>query len=153
MSQVAKLETKLQNKSGIYPPSHRVLVRPDVIEKQIRRSILEIPDWVQAKYEQGQASGTLVAVGPDAFNHVTERVWRVHDDHLKELVEERIKGYSEPFADVGDRIAFAKYSGLRVKGADGEKYLILNDEDITARISDDVEFTDLDTRKGVGVQG
>ena len=31
------------------------------------------------------------------------------------------------------------------------RVLKLNDEDITARVSDGVEFTELDTRKGVGI--
>jgi hypothetical protein len=124
-------------------------VRPDEIEQT---GSIELPDWVKTKYEQGQASGVLTAVGPDAFCHTVERVYQVHANGTKRLIEERYKEYSEPFANVGDRVAFAKYTGLRVKGEDGQNYLVLNDEDITAKISDRVEFTDLDTRKGLGVK-
>jgi co-chaperonin GroES (HSP10) len=150
---VVNLKAEPTNRSGIYPSANRVLVKPDEIEKQVTGGRIELPDSVLARYEQGQASGVLVAVGPDAFSHVTERVYQVHSNKERQLIEERVRGYSEPFAAVGDRIAFAKYSGLRVKGEDGQKYIILNDEDITCRISAQVEFTDLDTRKGVGVQG
>lgn len=142
---------KSQSKSGISPAGDRVLVLPDPI-KDNESTKIELPDWVKNKYEQAQATGTLVAVGPDAFSHVTERVYHIHGDDRKELVEERVRGYSEPFARVGDRIAFAQYTGLRVTGEDGESYLILNDEDITAKVSDAVEFTKLDTRKALGSQ-
>ena len=138
-----------QNKSGIYPAANRVLVKPDPIENQVTSENLVVPDWVKTKYEQGQATGTLSAIGPDAFTHVVERRFTASgqpDGHST-------KGYSAPFAEIGERIAFAKYTGLRVKGEDGERYLILNDEDITARVSDGVEFTDLDTRKAAGMQG
>lgn len=36
---------------------------------------------------------------------------------------------------VGDRVLFAKYSGTEIK-LDGEDYLILNEDDILARIRD-----------------
>jgi len=138
------------NKSGISPSANRVLVRPDTIEEKNTESVIQLPDEVINRYEQGQATGVLIDVGPDAWNHVTERVYAVHENGERQLIQERFRGYSGPFADIGDRIAFAKYSGLRVKGEDGIKYLVLNDEDITARVSQNVEFTDLDTRKRVG---
>jgi co-chaperonin GroES (HSP10) len=144
------VEKKQRTKSGISPSGDRVLVQPDEIEEEITQSGIVLPPEAKRRYEAGQASGVLVAVGPDAFRHVTERVYTVHDDKRRELIEERVRGYVEPFAQVGDRVAFAKYSGLRVKGEDGIGYILLNDEDITAKISDNVEFTDLDTRKGLG---
>lgn len=145
---IAKLRQKW-NKSGIHPAGDRVLVKPDSIEK-LESQKIEIPDTVLARYEQGQSTGTLIDVGPDAFLHSTEFVYHIHGGDREELIEKRIRGYLEPFAQPGDRIAFGKYTGLRVKGEDGVSYLLLNDEDITARVSEGVEFTDLDTRKGLG---
>lgn len=139
-----------QNKAGIWPAGDRVMVKPDPIEDEVTSAGFVIPEQYRVKYEQAQATGTLVAIGPDAFQHVTERVYKIHSGNKRELVEERLRGYSEPFAHVGDRVAFAKFSGMRVKGEDGELYIVLNDEDITARVSDEVEFTELDTRKGLG---
>ena len=137
------------NNSGIYPCANRVLVKPDPVEEKKEGSLIELPESVRLKAEQGQASGVLVATGADAYRHVLEEV----RGRAGEVLERRSKGYSEPFAKPGDRIAFAKYTGLRVRGEDGERYLIINDEDITARVSDSVEFTDLDTRKAAGLQG
>lgn len=150
MSTVTKMRP--MNEAGIAPCGDRVLIRPDPIEDEITEAGFVLPDQYRKKYENAQASGTLVAVGPDAFRHVTERVYRIKDDGRKELAEERLRGYSGPFAAIGERVAFAQYSGVRVRGEDGELYIILNDEDITARISDAVEFTQLDTRKPLGEQ-
>ena len=129
------------NKAGIYPAGSKILVKPDPVKETIGDSPLVLPESEREKYECGQASGTLVAVGPDFCRHVTER------DSSGGITSTR--GYSEPFARVGERVAFAKYGGLRCQGGDGENYVILNDEDITARIEDGVKFTDL-PREGVG---
>ncbi len=123
------------NESGIYPTGAKILIKPDEIEETLTESGIVLPPSEVEKYESGQASGTLIAHGPDFCNHVTEK------DSSGAV--KAIRGYSQPFAKIGDRIAFAKYGGLRCRGGDGEKYVICNDEDITAVISDDVEFTDL----------
>jgi co-chaperonin GroES (HSP10) len=61
-----------------------------------------------------------------------------------------VTGYSQPFANVGERVAFAKYGGLMVVGEDGENYRILNDTDITATVSREVNFTDIQSRTMIG---
>ncbi len=137
------------SKSGISPSGNRVVVKPDVIEEVTKGGII-IADSIKDQHQQAQATGTLVSVGPDAWKHLTEEVYRLIDGHMK-LVERRVKGYSCAFADVGDRVAFAKYGGLKVEGADGEEYRILNDEDITARVDESVTFTDIKSRKALGV--
>jgi hypothetical protein len=43
----------------------------------------------------------------------------------------------------GDKVAFAKYCGVRYLGKDKQKYLLLNDEDIIAKIDEDLELTDI----------
>jgi len=138
------------NKSGVYPRGNRVLVYPDPIEDGIQTDQIHIPDSVKIKYETAQATGTLIAVGPDAWNHITEKVFRLIDGVLK-LVEVRKRGYSEPFAKVGERISFAKYAGQNFKGIDGKRYLVINDEDVTTGIDLEVEIGDLKTRKGAGL--
>lgn len=146
---VHKLKATLFNKSGIYPSGNRVLVHQDQIEDKMKDSVIELlPDTVEAQ-QSANASGVLIAVGPDAFQHITERVYHIHD-HSKEFVEERVRGYSEPFADVGDRISFAKYAGQKYTGKDGKRYLVIQDEDVTCRLDPEVELSDLTVRKGVG---
>lgn len=139
------------NKSGIYPRGNRVLVYPDPIDTGLKTGMIELPDSVKDKYETAQASGTLVAAGPDAWDHITEKVYRSIDNTLK-LVEVRKRGYSKPFAEVGERVAYAKYAGRAFIGKDNRKYLMLNDEDITAGLDVEVEMSDLEPRKAVGEQ-
>lgn len=138
------------NKSGIEPSGDRVVIFPDVIKETTEESAIYIPDAVREKHMHAQSTGILVAAGPDAWSHSVETVERLIDGQWK-VIERRRKGYSQPFAQVGDRVCFAKYGGLQVEGEDGEKYRILNDEDITAKVSDGVSFTELKSRKAVGV--
>jgi chaperonin GroES len=135
--------------TGIFPSGNRVVVKPDDIETTTAGGIF-IPETEAQKHAHAQSTGRLMAVGPDAWKHTTKTVERVIDGQWKP-VERIITGYSEPFAEVGERVAFAKYGGLQVEGEDGLTYRILNDEDITARVSDEVNFTDLKSRKRVGV--
>ena len=135
------------NKSGIYPAGNRVLVHADQITDKTKDSVIELlPDTVEAQ-QSANASGTLVAVGPDAFSHKTESVY----SDRGQLIERRVSGYSEPFANPGDRISFAKYAGQKYMGKDDKRYLVLNDEDITCRLDDEVELTDLNFRVGAGL--
>ncbi len=136
----------MTNQTGIYPSGNRILVKPDPVDDGLETDLIAIPDAIKEKYGQAQSTGTLIAVGPDAFTHKVEQVHRNIDGELR-LAEHRVTGYSEAFADCGDRVAFAKYGGLNVIGKDGETYRILNDEDVTARIDPEVNFNDLAVRK------
>jgi len=134
------------NKSGVYPSGNRVLVRVDQIEEKVKDSVIELLDDTKLAMQCSNASGTLVESGPDAFQHITERVYGPTGD----VIETRTRGYSVPFAVAGERVSFAKYAGQRYNGKDGKEYLVLNDEDITCRLDDEVELSDLDIRKGMG---
>ncbi|GAF67583.1 unnamed protein product [marine sediment metagenome] len=137
----------MKNKSGIYPAGNRVLVFVDQIEDGLKTKLIEIPEAVREKYQSANASGALIECGPDAFLHMVECVYSPKGEAL----ETRVKGYSEPFAEAGDRISFAKHAGYKYLGKDGKKYLVMLDEDITCKIDDEVELTDLNLRKGVGL--
>ena len=137
------------NTSGIYPKGNRVVVLPDELEEVTEGGIV-IPDTVKNHHQQGQAMGTLVAAGPDAWLEGIETVYRMIDGQWKPF-EKHVTGYSEPFAEPGDRVFFARYSGLQVEGADGEQYRILNDLDITTKIDDEVSFGDIKARRGMAV--
>jgi len=144
-----QLKTNL-NKSGIYPCGNRVLVYVDQIEEKVKDQLIELlPDTIEAQ-QSSTASGTLVGSGPDAFQHTTHRTYEVIGSR-KRLTEKRVSGYSESFAVPGDRISFAKFAGQKYKGKDGKRYLVLNDEDITCRLDDEVELTDLNIRKPAGL--
>ncbi len=138
------------NESGIYPAGNRVLIYVDQIEEKVKDQLIELlQDTIDAQ-QTSNASGTLIEAGPDAFKHVTARKYRINGTR-KELIEESVRGYSQPFALPGDRISFAKFAGQKYKGKDGKRYLVVNDEDITCRLDDEVELSDLKVRKGAGL--
>ena len=139
------------NKSGIYPAGNRVLILADQIEDGLKTNKIQLPEDVKEKYQSAQASGKLIEAGPDAFEHTTEKRYRTIDGSLK-LVEVSKKGYSQPFAVPGDRISFAKYSGQKYTGKDNKRYLVINDEDITCKLDDEVELSDLRVREPAGMQ-
>jgi len=145
---VTELKRRALNKSGIYPAGNRVLIHVDQIEEKVKDSVIELlPDTIEAQ-QSANASGTVIAIGPDAYEHKTERLYHIHDDARKELVEERVSAYSEPFAVPGERVSFAKYAGQKYKGKDDKRYLVINDTDITCRLDDEVELSDLKVREG-----
>ena len=135
------------NKSGIYPAGNRVLVLADQIEEKTKDSLIELLPDTEAAMQSANASGMLIAVGPDAFEHETECVY----SSKGELLERRVSAWSEPFAIPGDRISFAKYAGQKYTGKDEKLYLVINDKDITCKLDDEVELSDLKIRAGVGL--
>jgi co-chaperonin GroES (HSP10) len=138
----------MSNESGIYPSGNRVLVYADQIDEKIKDSVIELIEQTKAAMQSANASGTLVASGPDAFQHTTQITERLIDGQWKQV--ERVRsGYSEAFALPGDRISFAKYAGQRYEGKDGKQYLVINDEDITCQLHPEVELSDLKIRERV----
>jgi len=133
------------NNSGVYPRGDRVLVKPDKLEEVTKGGII-IPEADRDKHQMAALTGIVVEVGPDAWRHSIETVERLINGTWK-TVERRTTGYSEPFARVGDRVSYARYSGLQIDGKDGEEYRILNDEDITTIIDPEVDFTEFRKRE------
>jgi len=132
------------NKSGMTPSGDRVVVLPDVIE-QVSPGGIIIPESEMVKYQVAQHTGILVAVGEDAWSHTVGVTERLIDGEWK-AVERTTTGFSKPFAEVGDRVCFAKYNGLLFDGDDGKKYRLLNDVDITGVVSETIEFVDFKAR-------
>ena len=135
----------MKNKSGIEPCGSKVLVKPDSLEEMTKGGII-LPPNVKTRHEMAACYGYVIAVGPDAFTHVVERTMNT-DGSLKEL---SVRGYAEPFAKPGDRIAFAPHSGAVNTGEDGEEYWLIHDEDITAKVSEKVTQTSIEARKPFG---
>ena len=111
----------------------RVLVKPDMVELKTQAGLIIAAD---KKIEQaGQQYGTVVAVGPEAW-----------DDR------------KEPFAEVGDYVLYSQYAGKVVHDPadNNEGYVIMNDVDILATLDRPEESNDntlddviaaLDTRR------
>ena len=100
------------NKSGILPTGGHLLVLPDKVEEKTAGGIY-IPETSREKEQQAATVGTLIAVGPGA--------WLDLDD-------------GQPWASVGDRISYSRYAGVTMKGQDEESYVLINDNDVLARL-------------------
>lgn len=101
------------NDSGLVPVEFKVLVKPDVVEEKTGGGIY-IPDTSRERQELAQARGTLVATGGRAWEEM---------------------GKTAP--QVGDRVWFAKFGGVPIKGADGQMYRLINDKDVGCIIIDE----------------
>ena len=100
------------NESGIMPTGGHILVLPEKVEEKTSGGIL-IPDTVREQEQNAATRGTLIAVGPTA--------WVDLDD-------------GTPWATEGQRIIFARHAGVAMKGQDDEDYVLMNDNDVLARL-------------------
>lgn len=97
----------------ITPLLHRILIKPEPIETKSKGGIILAVD---EKREQAAAEiGIVVSVGLTSFKDY---------------------GSDPSLLSKGDKVAFAKYAGKRIKDVDETEYIILNDEDIVAIIRD-----------------
>lgn len=99
----------MQNPSGLTPLEFNVLVRPKKVEERTKGGVF-MPDAVREKEQVAGIEGEVIAVSETAFTFEQ----------------------NAPRAAPGDHVVFAKYAGMRVKGMDGEDYLILKDKDVSA---------------------
>jgi len=100
------------NKSGILPTGGHLLVLPEKVEEKTKGGIY-LPETSREKEQQAATIGQLVAVGPSA--------WKDLDD-------------GTPWADVGDKVSYSRYVGVSMTGQDGESYVLINDNDVLAKL-------------------
>lgn len=105
---------------AIKPLGHRLLVKPEKLEEtdeKIKSALTNIPGFKIEVSEREQASvdqGFIIDIGSTC--------WLEY-------------GNGEPWAAIGDKVVYSRYSGKIVKDADTqEDYIILNDEDIIAKL-------------------
>jgi chaperonin GroES len=106
------------NNSGFQPLDLRVLVLPDSAEKVTKGGII-LPEPEAERKQMAMTFGTLVAVGENAWEEAVAR-----GPH-----------FTRPA--VGERVVFAKYGGIEIKGKDGQTYRLMNDEDVVGRVLED----------------
>lgn len=95
----------------IEPVLHRLLVKPDPVETVTASGIVLATN---EKREQAAAEkGVVISMGPTCF---------------------RDYGGNELTVEVGQRVFYAKYAGKEVTDVDGQKYILLNDEDVVGVI-------------------
>jgi len=112
-----KAEKKLAEcEHGIECLEYKVLVRPveDTGMIQLKGGFqLYKPDQTKERDQNASMEGDIYHVSPFAFSY-----------------EQWPEGANKPVN--GDRVVFARYSGITVKGADGVDYRLMNDKDIVA---------------------
>ncbi len=96
------------NKSGITPVEYKILVLPEQVKTESEGGIVFTGKKVQED-ELAQTEGILVAKTDMSF-----------------------AGWACKIPKVGDRVKFAKYSGLMVDGEDGKRYRIIEDKNVVA---------------------
>lgn len=106
----------------VKPLGHRILINPDFVEEKSKGGIYLPQDTV--KQEQGaQVIGTVLDVGDTAYAE-----------------------FDSPWCKVGDRVVFAKYSGMKiwnpVEGKYREDILLINDLDICGLVTEEEEVLD-----------
>ncbi len=111
---------------------HRVLIQPEYQESEISEGALsgfQMDTGDTFKRELGATQiGTIVGVGPNAWID------------FKSIDSEGNASVGRPWAKLGDRVYFAKYSGKTVKAGEvGNEvdYIICNDEDVQCIIKGD----------------
>jgi co-chaperonin GroES (HSP10) len=102
----------MENKSGIHPKGHRILIYPEPVEETTASGIVINTGNNIERERLAQLRGVVVEVGSTAW----------HDQ-------------PEAWVKPGDKIIFGKYSGLIYKGDDDLEYRIINDLDIVATVS------------------
>lgn len=96
---------------GIKPYEFSILVLVREIAKKTAAGIL-IPEGAAAREEEAGDEGLLVAMSPLAFNET--------DFPDRDAVP-----------SIGEIVLFARYAGKTYEGADGRKYRIMKDKDVT----------------------
>ena len=106
----------MENSSGITPVGHRVLILPEQIEETSSGGIVLMTASQKDREALAQMYGLVVAMGTTCF-----------------------ADQPSAWCQVGDRVSFAKYSGLLYTGLDEQEYRVINDLDIVAIVEENVK--------------
>ena len=105
------------------PMNWKVLIQPNDIKAEPKGGIL-LPDKVKENEQILTAHGTVMAVGELAYRErETGERWK------QEIVPQ-----------VGDKVTYGKYAGQKIV-VNNVRFLLLNDDEITAILPDGVEVT------------
>jgi co-chaperonin GroES (HSP10) len=100
----------IENKSGINPTGHYILILPDEVKSKTDSGLILVQETVEQK-ERETTKGVLIAVGPIGWDEF---------------------GDGAAWAEVGDHVCYGKYAGRAMVGVDGKKYVLANAEDVLA---------------------
>lgn len=107
-----------EDTSGIQPIGDNVLVLPDTASRKAGKlGLIEVPEDVVERQSLASETGTIVALGPNAF------LWSA----------DRARPFEGDKPRPGDRVLFERYAGRIMIGKDGKTYRCLTDKTIGAR--------------------
>ena len=105
------------------PMNWKILIQPNEIKAKTKGGIL-LPHKVKENEQILTAHGTVMAVGELAYRERdTGERWK------QEIVPQ-----------VGDKVTYGKYAGQKIV-VNNVRFLLLNDDEITAILPDEVEVT------------
>lgn len=100
------------------PTGHKVLIKPDPIEKESTGGILLVKN--EEMERAMQQWGTIEALGPDCW-----LAFRKIDDN-------GVERNGQPWAKVGDRVFYSRNAGRFVNHPEtDEQFTIINDNDVS----------------------
>jgi len=102
----------------VIPVGNKILVKPDQVETKTKSGIVLAID----EKREGAASvtGVVVAVGELAWKEFVDGVW---------------KQVYAPYAQIGDRVQYKRYTGVVVEGETPEEtMLLMHDTDVLGRV-------------------
>jgi hypothetical protein len=86
-----------------------VVVQPDEVERVSEGGII-IPEADAEKHQMAQSTGTLVAMGPDAFKEYTSITERFMDNKWVPF-ERTVTGFTENFAEISCGVRQVRWLG------------------------------------------
>jgi co-chaperonin GroES (HSP10) len=103
------------NTSGLVPVEDKVLLIPDMVRDSIGG--IYKPEQAMALEKMAQVRAMIVAAGGNCY-----------------------ESWDAPIPDLLTRVMICRYAGIQdILGADGLRYQIITDRDITALITEDVQ--------------
>ena len=106
----------MTNESGIHPCGHRVLVLPEQVEEVSAGGIIMHTATQGDREALAQMYGIVIEVGSSCY-----------------------ADQPDAWCKEGDRVSFAKYSGLIYEGIDKKKYRVISDLDVVAIVEEGVK--------------
>lgn len=101
---------KRKNSIGIQATGHHILICPDEVAEKTKGGIILAQETRQQE-QRAATQGVIINIGPTAWVDF---------------------GDGEPWAKEGDYVSFAKFAGIEIVGKNGQRYILLNDQDILA---------------------
>jgi len=115
------------NSSGLDPVEDKLLLLPDMVSESV--GMIYKPEQALAQEQMAQVRALLIAIGGNCFEN-----------------------WGDPIPELLTRVMVCKFAGIQdILGADGRRYQLCTDRDITAIITEDVEIEEvLDKRRPLG---